>query len=502
MEGISHEAISLAGHLKLGKLIVLFDDNGITIDGATEIAVSDDQQARFRACGWDVCGVDGHDAEAVAAAIEVAHATDTPSLIACRTTIGFGAPNKQGTSATHGAPLGAEEIAATREALGWESPPFEIPDPILTAWRKAGSRGQTERKAWDARLAGDANGDALVRRISGELTEGWEAALGAFKETLAAEAPKWATRKSSYEVLEVLTAALPEMVGGSADLTGSNLTLTKSQAPVTGGDFSGSYIYYGVREHAMAAAMNGIVLHGGFVPYGGTFLIFTDYCRNAIRLSAMMKQRVVYVMTHDSIGLGEDGPTHQPVEHLASLRAIPNLYVMRPADAMETAECWEIALKRDDGPSVLALSRQGLPALRKETAAENLCSRGGYILAEAEGKPRATLMASGSEVEIALAARDVLQANGVPARVVSLPCWEAFDAKPQDYRDEVLCKGTVRVAVEAASTFGWERYVGLEGAVIGMNSFGESAPASDLYKHFGITVDAVVEAVKTRLDNA
>ena len=502
MEGISHEAISLAGHLKLGKLIVLFDDNGITIDGATEIAVSDDQQARFRACGWDVRGVDGHDAEAVAAAIDAAHATDTPSLIACRTTIGFGAPNKQGTSATHGAPLGAEEIAATREALGWESPPFEIPDPILTAWRKAGSRGQTERKAWDARLAEDANGDALVRRISGKLTEGWEAALGAFKETLAAEAPKWATRKSSYEVLEVLTAALPEMVGGSADLTGSNLTLTKSQAPVTGGDFSGSYIYYGVREHAMAAAMNGIVLHGGFVPYGGTFLIFTDYCRNAIRLSAMMKQRVVYVMTHDSIGLGEDGPTHQPVEHLASLRAIPNLYVMRPADAMETAECWEIALKRDDGPSVLALSRQGLPALRKETAAENLCSRGGYILAEAEGKPRATLMASGSEVEIALAARDVLQANGVPARVVSLPCWEAFDAKPQDYRDEVLCKGTVRVAVEAASTFGWERYVGLEGAVIGMNSFGESAPASDLYKHFCITADAVAKAVKTRLDNA
>ena len=502
MEGISHEAISLAGHLKLGKLIVLFDDNGITIDGATEIAVSDDQQARFRACGWDVCGVDGHDAEAVAAAIEVAHATDTPSLIACRTTIGFGAPNKQGTSATHGAPLGAEEIAATREALGWESPPFEIPDPILTAWRKAGSRGQTERKAWNARLAGDANGDALVRRISGELTEGWEAALGAFKETLAAEAPKWATRKSSYEVLEVLTAALPEMVGGSADLTGSNMTLTKSQTPVTGDDFSGSYIYYGVREHAMAAAMNGIVLHGGFVPYGGTFLIFTDYCRNAIRLSAMMKQRVVYVMTHDSIGLGEDGPTHQPVEHLASLRAIPNLYVMRPADAMETAECWEIALKRDDGPSVLALSRQGLPALRKETAAENLCASGGYILAEAEGKPRATLMASGSEVEIALAARDVLQANGVPARVVSLPCWEAFDTQPQDYRDEVLCEGTVRVAVEAASTFGWERYVGLEGVVIGMNSFGESAPASDLYEHFGITANAVAEAVKTLLDNA
>ncbi|MBL6935755.1 MAG: transketolase [Alphaproteobacteria bacterium] len=501
MEGISHEAISIAGHLKLGKLIVLFDDNGITIDGSTEITVSDDQQARFRACGWDVRGVDGHDAEAVTAAIEAARATDTPSLIACRTTIGFGAPNKQGTSATHGAPLGAEEVAATREALGWESPPFEIPAPLLSAWREAGSRGQTEREAWNTRLAKDANGDAFTRRMDGELTESWETALGAFKETLAAEAPKWATRKSSHEVLEVLTAALPEMVGGSADLTGSNLTLTKVQPPVTRDNFSGGYIYYGVREHAMAAAMNGIALHGGLVPYGGTFLVFTDYCRNAIRLSAMMKQRVVYVMTHDSIGLGEDGPTHQPVEHLASLRAIPNLYVMRPSDAMETAECWEMALKRDDGPSVLALSRQGLPALRKE-AGENLCARGGYILAEAEGEPRAVLMASGSEVEIALAARDALQADGIPARVVSLPCWEAFDAQSEDYRDEVLGKDTVRVAVEASSTFGWERYVGLEGTVIGMTGFGESAPAGDLYEHFGITADAVAEAVKTRLGGA
>ncbi len=502
MEGISHEAISLAGHLKLGKLIVLFDDNGITIDGSTEITVSDDQQARFRACGWDVRGVDGHDAEAIATTIEAARATDTPSLIACRTTIGFGAPNKQGTPATHGAPLGAEEVTATREALGWNSPPFEIPAPILTAWRDAGSRGRAEREAWQARLAKDTNGDTFTRRMGGELTEGWEAALAAFKETLAAEAPKWATRKSSHEVLEVLTAALPEMVGGSADLTGSNLTLTKVQPPVTRDDFSGGYIYYGVREHAMAAAMNGMALHGGLVPYGGTFLVFTDYCRNAIRLSAMMKQRVVYVMTHDSIGLGEDGPTHQPVEHLASLRAIPNLYVMRPADAMETAECWEIALKRNDGPAVLACSRQGLPALRKEVGKENLCARGGYILAEAEGTPRTVLMASGSEVEIALAARDALQADGIPTRVVSLPCWEAFDAQSEDYRREVLGGDTVRVAVEAASTFGWERYVGLEGAVIGMTGFGESAPASDLYEHFGITANAVAEAVKARLDNA
>ena len=499
MEGISHEAASIAGHLKLGKLIVLFDDNGITIDGPTEITVSDDQQARFKAHGWDVRGVDGHDAEAVAAAIEAARATDTPSLIACRTTIGFGAPNKQGTAATHGAPLGAEEVAAARKTLGWSSPPFEVPSPILDAWRDAGSRGQAEREAWDARLAGDTNGDAFTRRMGGELTENWEAALATFKETLAAEAPKWATRKASHEVLEMLTAALPEMVGGSADLTGSNLTLTKAQAPVTRDDFSGGYIYYGVREHAMAAAMNGIALHGGLVPYGGTFLVFADYCRNAIRLSAMMKQRVVYVMTHDSIGLGEDGPTHQPVEHLASLRTIPNLHVMRPADAMETAECWEIALKRNDGPSVLALSRQGLPALRKEAGAENLCARGGYILAEADGNPRAVLMASGSEVKIALAARDALQADDIPARVVSLPCWEAFDTQPQDYRDEVLGKGTVRVAVEAAVPFGWERYVGLEGAVIGMTGFGESAPASDLYEHFSITADAVAKAVKAQL---
>ena len=502
MEGISHEAISIAGHLKLGKLIMLFDDNDITIDGPTGITVSDDQQARFKACGWDVRNVDGHDSETITAAIGEARATDTPSLISCSTTIGFGAPNKQGTAAAHGAPLGADEVTATREALGWEAPPFEIPAPILAAWRASGSRGRGEREAWDARLAKDANGDTFTRRMCGELTEGWEAALTTFKETLATEAPKWATRKSSHEVLEVMTAVLPEMVGGSADLTGSNQTKTKAQTPITRDDFSGGYIYYGVREHAMAAAMNGIALHGGFVPYGGTFLIFTDYCRNSIRLSAMMKQRVVYVMTHDSIGLGEDGPTHQPVEHLATLRAIPNLYVLRPADAMETAECWEIALKRADGPSVLSLSRQGLPALRKEVTAENLCSRGGYILAEADGDPHATILASGSEVEIALAARNILQTDGIPARVVSLPCWEAFDAQPQNYRCKILGENTVRVAVEAATTFGWERYVGNDGTAIGINSFGESAPASVLYEHFGITAEAVADAVKARLGSA
>ena len=502
MEGISHEAISIAGHLKLGKLIMLFDDNDITIDGPTGITVSDDQQARFKACGWDVRNVDGHDSETITAAIGEARATDTPSLISCSTTIGFGAPNKQGTAAAHGAPLGADEVTATREALGWEAPPFEIPAPILAAWRASGSRGRGEREAWDARLAKDANGDTFTRRMCGELTEGWEAALTTFKEALATEAPKWATRKSSHEVLEVMTAALPEMVGGSADLTGSNQTKTKAQTPITRDDFSGGYIYYGVREHAMAAAMNGIALHGGFVPYGGTFLIFTDYCRNSIRLSAMMKQRVVYVMTHDSIGLGEDGPTHQPVEHLATLRAIPNLYVLRPADAMETAECWEIALKRADGPSVLSLSRQGLPALRKEVTAENLCSRGGYILAEADGDPHATILASGSEVEIALAARNILQTDGIPARVVSLPCWEAFDAQPQNYRCKILGENTVRVAVEAATTFGWERYVGNDGTAIGINSFGESAPAGVLYEHFGITAEAVADAVKARLGSA
>ncbi|MBT4770242.1 MAG: transketolase [Rhodospirillaceae bacterium] len=503
MEGISHEAASLAGHLKLGKLIVLFDDNHISIDGPTEISVDDDQKARFAAYGWDVQAVDGHDPQAVATAIAQAKKTDTPSLIACRTTIGFGAPNKQGTAATHGAPLGAEEIAAARETLGWTSPAFEIPTDILDTWRQAGKRGATDRKAWDDRLAAlpaDTRAE-FEGRIKGDLTPGWKEAFEAYKKTLCTQAPKWATRKSSQEALKILTHALPELVGGSADLTGSNLTKTDSLASISPEDFSGAYLHYGVREHAMAAAMNGIALHGGFVPFGGTFLVFTDYCRNAIRLSALMKQRVIYVMTHDSIGLGEDGPTHQPVEQIAGLRASPNLNVFRPADAVETAECWALAVESSDRPSVLALSRQGLPTLRTQYTPENLCAKGGYVLAPAIGDAKVTILATGSEVEIALNARDMLQADGHPASVVSLPSWELFDEQPQAYRDEVLGRGTVRIAIEAASTFGWEHYVGLKGAVIGMTSFGESAPADQLYEHFGITAQAIVDAAKLRLNS-
>jgi transketolase len=501
MEGISHEAASLAGHLKLGRLIVLFDDNGISIDGPTSLAVSDDQAARFAAYGWHVQGVDGHDPDAIETAIGAAQADPRPSLIACRTVIGFGAPTKAGSEKTHGSPLGAEEIAGARDQLGWPYPPFEVPEKILGAWRAAGARGAAELDAWSKRLAG---ADECVRsrfqgEMAGELPEGWQAALQAFKEKVCEEKPKVATRVSSQQVLDVLAEAVPAMIGGSADLTGSNNTKAKSQAVVTPDDFSGAYIHYGVREHGMAAAMNGMALHGGVIPYGGTFLVFTDYCRPSIRLSALMGQRVVYVMTHDSIGLGEDGPTHQPVEHLAALRAIPNLLVMRPCDTIETAECWELALTQKDRPSVLALTRQGLPTLRKEVS-ENLSAYGAYILEPAEGSQRqVTLLATGSEVEIASAARVKLAEEGISAAVVSVPSWELFLEQPPHYRDEVLGPGTLHVAVEAASGFGWTRWTGLDGCFVGMKSFGASAPAGDLYKHFKITADEVVAQVKAWL---
>jgi len=500
MEGISHEAISLAGHLKLNKLIVLFDDNKISIDGPTSLSVSDDQIARFKASGWDAVAVDGHDPEAVAAAIAAAQKTDRPSMIACRTTIGYGAPKKGGTAATHGAPLGAEEIAGARAKLGWSAEPFVIPAPILDAWRKAGARGAAPRKAWAERFAKlDGEKQAEFKRThAGELPKGLVAVVDAYKKTLAEKPPTWATRKSSQEALEVITAAVPEMIGGSADLTGSNNTKSKVQAPITPDDFSGRYVYYGVREHGMAAAMNGMALHGGVIPYGGTFLVFTDYCRGSIRLSALMGQRVVYVMTHDSIGLGEDGPTHQPVEHLAALRVIPGLLTFRPADAVESAECWLAALQAKQ-PSVLALSRQNLPPVRTTHVAENLSARGGYILKDAEGPRRATIFATGSEVMIALAAREQLQASGVGTAVVSMPCWELFDAQDAGYKSKVIGRETVRVAVEAASVFGWERYVGENGAVVGMTTFGASAPAEELYKHFGITAEAVTQKVRERL---
>ena len=497
MEGISHEAASFAGRLGLGKLVVLFDDNGISIDGSTDIAVNDDQMMRFGACGWDVSFCDGHDPDAIAQAINGAHeATDKPSLIACKTMIGFGSPNKAGTAATHGAPLGDEEIAATREALNWPHSPFEIPEAVSSAWRRVGAMKSAKMEAWRKRLEDSGRKAEFERLISGTLPKDWLVSVQDFKRKHSAEKTKVATRKASQETLDVLAEAIPELAGGSADLTGSNLTKAKSQKPVTPGDFSGSYIHYGVREHGMAAAMNGIALHGGFVPYGGTFLIFTDYCRPAIRLSALMKQRVIYVMTHDSIGLGEDGPTHQPVEHIASLRAIPNLNVYRPCDVVETAECWAASLETSSTPSVLSLSRQGLPCLRTEHTDENLSAKGGYVLAEAEAKRAVTLIASGSEVEIAMQACDQLKAEGISAAVVSMPCLDKFEEQSQEYRDQVIHPDIPVVVVEAAIEQSWGKYIGRNGKFVGMSTFGASAPANELYEHFGITTQNVVNAAK------
>ena len=497
MEGISHEAASLAGRLGLGKLIVLFDDNGISIDGSTDLAVNDDQLMRFGACGWDVSFCDGHDPDAITQAINGAHENQgKPSLIACKTMIGFGSPNKAGTAASHGAPLGDDEIMATREALNWAYSAFEIPEKVISAWRRVGSMKRAKMESWQKRLHDSGRKDEFERLILGELPKEWQSSLQDFKRKHSAEKTKVATRKASQETLDVLAEAIPELVGGSADLTGSNLTKAKTQKIVKPGDFAGNYIHYGVREHGMAAAMNGIALHGGFVPYGGTFLIFTDYCRPAIRLSALMQQRVIYVMTHDSIGLGEDGPTHQPVEHLASLRAIPNLNVYRPCDVVETAECWASSLETSSTPSVLSLSRQGLPCLRKEHTEENLSSKGGYVLAETEDKRDLTLIASGSEVAIAIEARDQLKKEGVSAEVVSMPCLEKFEEQSQEYRDKVIPLETPIVVVEAAIEQSWGKYLGRNGKFVGMSTFGASAPANELYIHFGITTQNVVNAAK------
>jgi len=498
MEGISHEAISMAGHLKLAKLIVLFDDNAISIDGSTDMSVSDDQLARFQSSGWDVSAVDGHDPEAVAAAIEAARKTATPSMIACKTVIGKGAPNKEGTSGTHGAPLGDDEIAAAREKMGWPHAPFEIPGDVQAAWRAVGSAGEQDRQAWEARLSASAQQAEFTAAMAGDLPADLNDAINAHKKSLSEEAPKLATRQASGAALEVLNAAIPELIGGSADLTGSVNTKIKDATPIDASNYGGNYLHYGVREFGMAAVMNGLALHGGVIPYGGTFLVFADYLRGALRLSALMGQRVVYVLTHDSIGLGEDGPTHQPVETVASLRAIPNLNVFRPADAIETAECWSVAMESAATPSAMILTRQGLATVRTEHTDENLSAKGGYVLAAADGERKATILATGSEVEIAMAAREVLQADGVPTAVVSLPSWNLFDAQDQSYRDNVLGSG-VRVAIEAAVSMGWHKYIGPDGGFIGMSSFGASAPASELYKHFGITADAVVAAVKERL---
>ena len=499
MEGISHEAASLAGHLGLGRLIVFYDDNHISIDGDTDLSLSDDAAARFASYGWDTDAVNGHDPEAIAAAIERARAGDRPSLIACRTTIGFGAPNKAGTAASHGAALGEDEVAATRLALGWPHPAFEVPNSILNDWRAAGAAGQSARAEWEARLAAAPNCDDFEAAMSGGVPDTVGPALEAFKRAMSESAPAIATRQASGEVLAILQPLMAELVGGSADLTGSNNTRVPGHRPITADDFSGGYLHYGVREHGMAAAMNGMALHGGIVPYSGTFLIFTDYCRPAIRLAALMRQRVIHVMTHDSIGLGEDGPTHQPIEHLASLRAIPNLLVFRPADVVEAAECWTLALEHDDRPSVMALSRQGVPTVRTMHRSDNLSGKGAYELAPADGDARVTLLATGTEISLALEARVLLQADGIATRVVSVPCHELFEAQDDAYRAETLGPGTVKVAVEAAIVQGWERYIGPDGAFVGMDGFGASAPAKDLYKHFGITAEAVAAAARKRL---
>ena len=498
MEGISHEACSLAGHLNLSKLIMLYDDNEISIDGPTNLALSDDALKRFEAYGWAASRIDGHDFDAIDQAIAVAKTNDRPTIIACRTIIGKGAPSKQGTASTHGAPLGDQEIEATREAIGWPHPPFVIPDAIAKDWRDIGARGAAARQAWRDRFnaADQIKQSTLERVLDGTLPEGVESAVNEFKQQLSQNQPNEATRKSSQNVLEVLTSIIPEMIGGSADLTGSNNTNTKSTPAISTTDFSGRHFHYGVREHAMVSAMNGMALHGGTIPYGGTFLIFTDYAKPAIRLAALMQQRVIVVATHDSIGLGEDGPTHQPIEQLATLRATPNTLVFRPADAIETAECWLSALQHDSGPSVLALSRHNLPTIRTTHNDNNLSARGAYVISDVGEGRQVTLLATGGEVSIAMDAQKQLASQGIVAAVVSMPCWELFERQDAAYRNSVLGMAP-RIAIEAAATFGWTRYVENDSHVLGMRSFGASAPAPDLFQHFGLTAERLVDLAKT-----
>jgi len=499
MEGLSQEAIALAGHLKLNKLIVLFDDNGISIDGPLTLSDSVDQVMRFQAAGWAARRIDGHDPDAIHQAIEAARKSDRPTMIACKTTIGFGAPKKAGTSKAHGEPLGAEELAGAKQALGLGGA-FEVPPDALAAWRAAGERSRATHAEWKQRLAAkpaDVRAE-FVRRLSGIRPSGAGPAVAALKQKLALEPPTVATRKASEIALEVLTEAVPELVLGSADLTPSNNTRTKNLTDVAPGSYGGRYIHYGIREHGMASAMNGIALHGGFIACGATFLVFSDYARPSMRLAALMGLPVVYVMTHDSIGLGEDGPTHQPVEHLAALRAIPNMRVFRPADAIETVECWQLALERSDGPTVLALTRQNLPPARRD-AGPNRCAEGAYELAGAQGAAQATLFATGSEVEIALAAQALLAQRGVAARVVSVPSVELFLGRPADQRRAVIGNAKVKVAIEAAVRQGWDAIIGPDGIFVGMTGFGASAPYKDLYRHFGITAEKVAEAVLTKI---
>jgi len=501
MEGISHEAIALAGHLKLNKLIVLFDDNGISIDGALSLSDSVDQLKRFEAAGWNAWRVDGHDAAAIAAALEKAQASDKPVLIACKSQIGFGAPTKVGKASSHGSPLGADEIKGARNNLAWEHEPFHVPDDELTAWRAAGQRSKQVHADWKRRLASlDGSTRAeFERRMFGRLPKALGDTVRAVKKSLAATPKDIATRSSSEFALESLVPAVPEMIGGSADLTSSNNTRTKSMKAISASDFSGRFIHYGVREHGMAATMNGMALHGGIIPYSGTFLVFSDYCRPSIRLAALMSERVIHVMTHDSIGLGEDGPTHQPVEHLAALRAIPNVLVFRPCDAVETVECWQLALENKDRPSILALTRQNLPQLRRALDTDNRCAAGAYEIALANGEAQVSIFATGSEVAIAVDAQKLLAAKSVPTRVVSVPCFELLAQAPEAARRAVIGSAKVNVGVEAAIRQGWDAIIGSDGVFVGMTTFGASAPYKELYKHFGITPDVIAEAALKKL---
>jgi transketolase len=499
MEGVSHEAISLAARLKLAKLTVMWDDNNVTIDGPVTLSESGDQVARFKAAGWAVKAIDGHDVGQIRRALAWATKQDRPSLIACKTKIGKGAATMEGHHKTHGAALGKTEIAATREKMGWSDEPFFVPDEVYRPWRAAGRRGAKLRKAWEAKLAALPHRATFEAAVKGDLPADAFARLDQHIAQAYADKPAAATRQHSGSALDALFPAITEMVGGSADLTGSNNTFVKNTQVLDAPDYAGRYVNYGVREFGMAAAMNGMALHGGVIPYGGAFMVFSDYSRPAIRLGALMGVRVIHVMTHDSIGVGEDGPTHQPVEHLAAMRAMPNLNVFRPADAVETAECWKLALEARKTPSFMALSRQKVPAVRTQAANENLSAKGAYELAPATGQAQVTLFASGTEVSVAVAARDILQGEGIGTRVVSTPCWELFAAQTPAYRASVLGAGTVRVAVEAAASFGWERFIGEDGGFVGMTGFGASAPADRLYKEFGITAEAVVAAAKAKL---
>ena len=500
MEGISHEAIAFAGNLGLRKLVVIWDDNGISIDGKLSLSDTTNQPQRFEACGWHTISIDGHDPEAIDEALKEAKEADRPTLIAAKTTIGYGSPNRADSSKAHGSPLGADETQATRDALGWAHPAFDIPSDIRDAWRVAGLRSSQRRKEWNDRLENIdvARRAEFERRMRGDLPAGLDAAINVYKEELARDKPKLATRKSSENALSVINAAVGETLGGSADLTGSNNTLTGNMVAVAPGAFEGRYVHYGIREHGMAAAMNGVAVHGGLIPYGGTFLTFSDYARGAMRLSALMGVRVIYVMTHDSIGLGEDGPTHQPVEHLAALRAIPNMLVMRPADATEVAECWQLALESDHAPSVLVLTRQGLPALREEATEENLCARGAYEIGPAVDAA-VTIFATGSEVSIAMDAKKRLEGNGHPTRVVSVPCWELFEEQSEEYKAAMIGDSPVKAAIEAAVRMGWDRFIGTDGIFVGMHGFGASGKGEELFEHFGITANDLVGAIEARL---